>query len=80
MKKKWSYKKPAPEKFRKTFPEFSPFVQDLLWQRGFQTAEDIDTFFNPDYEKTTHNPKLLKDIYKAVSRIHRSVTDGEKML
>ena len=80
MQKKWSYKKPAPEKFRKTFPEFSPFVQDLLWQRGFKTAETIDTFFNPDYEQTTHDPHLLKDIDKAASRIHKAIRGEEKIM
>lgn len=77
MQKEWSYKKPAPEKFRNQFPEFSPFVQDLLWQRGFHTAKDIDKFFNPDYERDTHDPHLLKDIDKAVSRIHKAIEQKE---
>ena len=54
-------------------------LADLLVQRGVETFEQARTFFRPRLEDL-HDPFLMKDMDKAVERIHRAVTEGQKIL
>lgn len=54
-------------------------VEHLLFHRGVETAEDTDKFLNPDYERHTHDPFLMKDMERAVERILRAVQNNERM-
>ncbi len=51
----------------------------LLVQRGISTVEDADAFFNPKLSDL-HDPFLMKDMDKAVERIHRALQDKERIL
>src|SRR3989338_5013321 len=77
--KQWTLKERAPQEFRKQFPEFSPLVGDLLWQRGLHAQEQIDEFFSPDYEQDLHDPFLFKDMEKAVVRIMQALEKKERV-
>ena len=77
---KWQIKSKAPSAFLKQFPEFSPLIVQLLYNRGFKTQKQVDEFFNPDYEGDLHDPYLLKDMDKAVKRIIKAIDHKEKIL
>jgi len=76
---KWQVKPKAPSAFLKQFPEFSLLITQLLYNRGFKTQQQIDEFFNPDYETDLHDPFLLKDMDKAVKRINQAIKKQEKI-
>jgi len=80
MQKKWLFNKKYPAEFEKKFPEFTEVVLQLLWDRNLKTQEQIDEFFNPDYETDLHDPYLMKDMKKAVKRIYEAIEKNEKIL
>ncbi|EOA2897807.1 single-stranded-DNA-specific exonuclease RecJ [Enterococcus faecium] len=59
--------------------KLSPFVGKLLWQRGYHEEEDINRFLHPK-EQELHDPYLMHDMDKAISRIQEAVISGEKIL
>ena len=54
-------------------------LADLLVQRGVETFADARSFFRPRLEDL-HDPFLMKDMDKAVERLHRAVTGKEEIL
>ncbi|MFI3124164.1 single-stranded-DNA-specific exonuclease RecJ [Streptococcus suis] len=56
-----------------------PIAAKLLYERGIQTAEDLQKFLQPSLEDL-HNPYLLHDMDKAVERIRRAIEDYEQIL
>ncbi|MCK4525615.1 MAG: single-stranded-DNA-specific exonuclease RecJ, partial [Candidatus Andersenbacteria bacterium] len=80
MQKRWILNKKYPEKFAKKFPEFTEVILQLLWDRNLKTQEQIDEFFNPDYETDLHDPYLMKDMKKSVKRIYEAIDKNEKIL
>ena len=56
-----------------------PFIAKLLVQRGVETFEDARIFFRPSLEDL-HDPYLMKDMDKAVSRIEKAIVEGENIL
>ena len=51
----------------------------MLVVRGIQTAEEAREFVRPSLDKL-HDPFLMKDMDKAVERLHQAITQGEKIL
>ena len=56
-----------------------PVLAELLVQRGVSTFEQARSFFRPSLDDL-HDPFLMTDMDKAVERVHRAVTDREKIL
>ena len=56
-----------------------PVIAGLLADRGITTADEANFFLNPDYSRLS-NPFALKDMDKAVARIHTAVDNKEKIL
>ena len=54
-------------------------VATLLLQRGIETYEDAKTFFRPSLNDL-HNPFLMQDMDKAVSRIEQALENGENIM
>lgn len=77
MQKRWLINERYPEKFAKDFPELSPIILQLLWDRGVIDQVLIDEFFNPDYNEDIHDPKLMKDMDRAVARIFDAISKDE---
>ena len=77
---KWQVKSKASSAFFKKLPEYSPLIVQLLYNRGLKTQQQIDEFFNPDYEEDIHDPFLLKGMKKAVKRILKAIEKQEKIL
>jgi single-stranded-DNA-specific exonuclease len=56
-----------------------PVVAELLWKRGIKTEEELREFFNPDFPHI-HDPFLMKDMDKAVSRLEEAMENGERIM
>ncbi|MCQ2184973.1 MAG: single-stranded-DNA-specific exonuclease RecJ [Bacteroidales bacterium] len=54
-------------------------LASLLVQRGITTFQQSRDFFRPSLDNL-HDPFLMKDMDKAVERLHRAVESGEKIL
>lgn len=80
MENKWIVKPKIDKKFLEAFPEYSPLVLQLLFNRGIAEKKSIDEFLNPDYEKHLHDPFLMKDMEKSVARILDALAREEKIL
>jgi len=76
---KWQLKPKAPDDFAKQFPEFSPLIVQMLFDRGLRTQEQIDEFFNPDFKQDIFDPFLLKGMDKAVKRVLKAIKKKEKI-
>lgn len=57
----------------------SALVATLLAQRGIETFEEAKQFFRPQLSDL-YNPFLMKDMDKAVERLHRAIITNEKIL
>ena len=51
----------------------------MLVVRGIQTADEARAFVRPSLDNL-HDPFLMKDMEKAVERLHQAITQGEKIL
>ncbi len=56
------------------------FLEELLAQRGLVDAAEVAAFMNPDYDAHTHDPYLLKDMEKAVTRILTAMKQDQKVV
>ncbi len=56
-----------------------PLVAKLLCARGIASVEDAQFFLNPNFDAIS-NPFDLKDMDKAVHRIHTALENKEKIL
>ena len=73
--------KPEKEKVQKLQNELqvNEIIATLLVQRGITTYDQAKTFFRPTLDDL-HNPYLMKDMDKAVSRIEKAIENGENIL
>jgi single-stranded-DNA-specific exonuclease len=79
---RWILKpKPSPEKVKHLVNELKvdELIATLLVQRGIETFDQARQFFRPSLADL-HNPYLMKDMDKAVSRIEKAIADGENIL
>ena len=79
---RWTIK-PKPESTKlaimKKVLQVDDTVATLLLQRGIDTYEAAKTFFRPSFNDL-HNPYLMKDMDKAVSRIEAAIENNENIL
>ena len=79
---KWILGDPAPsDKVGRLATEvgIDRVLAELLVKRGVETFEQARTFFRPSLDKL-HDPFLMKDMEKAVERLHQAIEGGEKIL
>jgi len=79
---KWVLKEPAdPGKVNRLATEvgIDRVLAELLVKRGVETFEEARSFFRPNLDDL-HDPFLMKDMDKAVERVHKAVTQREKIL
>ncbi len=79
---RWTLKpKPSSEKINHLAKALNieTFVASLLIQRGIETFEQAKLFFRPNLQDL-HNPFLMKDMDKAVSRIEFAIANNENIL
>ncbi len=79
---RWTLK-PKPDKYKvKDLQEslqVDETIASLLVQRGIDNFEDAKTFFRPSLDDL-HDPFLMKDMDKAVSRIEQAIANEENIL
>ena len=79
---RWNLKsKPEKEKVQalQNALQVDEIIATLLVQRGIETYEQAKTFFRPTLQDL-HNPYLMKDMDKAVSRIEKAIANNENIL
>ena len=79
---RWNLKsKPEKEKVQalQNALQVDETIATLLVQRGIATFEQAKTFFRPTLEDL-HNPYLMKDMDKAVSRIEKAIANNKNIL
>ena len=79
---RWTIKpKPDPNKVARLSKELGVNITTsfLLLQRGIETFEAAKNFFRPDL-KDLHDPFLMKDMEKAVTRIEEAILNQENIL
>ena len=79
---RWTIKpKPSEEKIKHLAQALNveDFVATLLIQRGIETFDQAKDFFRPQLEQL-HDPFLMKDMDKAVSRIELAIENQENIL
>jgi single-stranded-DNA-specific exonuclease len=79
---RWNLKsKPEKEKVQalQNALQVDEIIATLLAQRGIETYEQAKTFFRPTLQDL-HNPYLMKDMDKAVSRIEKAIANNENIL
>jgi single-stranded-DNA-specific exonuclease len=81
MSKRWKFLQCDPEMQTSLSAQLNihPVLSRLLLQRGIQTFEEARDFFRPSLQKL-HDPFLMKDMDRAVERISRALSAGEKIL
>lgn len=77
---RWKLKPKTPKEFCGQFPEFSPIVLQLLYDRNLTNTEDIHRFFNCDYDTCNHDSFLMKGIKEASERIFKAIKNKEKII
>ena len=80
--KQWTLKPAAdPEKSARLATELGidRVLAELLVQRGVETFEQARSFFRPSLEEL-HDPFLMKDMDKAVERLHQAIVGQEHIL
>ncbi|MFD1601230.1 single-stranded-DNA-specific exonuclease RecJ [Flavobacterium artemisiae] len=79
---RWTLKpKPSEEKIKHLAQALNveDFVASLLIQRGIETFDAAKNFFRPSLEHL-HDPYLMKDMDKAVSRIEQAIENQENIM
>jgi single-stranded-DNA-specific exonuclease len=62
------------------FPEISPIILQLLYNRQLTRQSDIDAFLSANYDDYIHDPFLFKDMPKAMERLFSAVKKREKVM
>ena len=57
----------------------SPVLANLLVQRGIDTVEKAEKFFDPQLHDL-HDPFLMKDMDRAVARVEQALERGERIM
>lgn len=71
---------PVPSEVSDELKEYSGLTQILLNNRGIKTSKEAHRFLNPDYERDVHDPFLILNMKKAVTRIIKAIENNEKII
>ena len=79
---RWRLQQPDPEavvSLSRLLGESELMVKCLL-NRGVVDAGGINEFLAPDFDRHRHDPYLLRDMGRAVERLHRAIREGHRIL
>ena len=82
MEKRWVIKEKGDTNLVKSLSKelnISTVLSNLLVQRGVKTFEEAKAFFRPNLTQL-HDPFMMKDMDKAISRIENAINKNEKIL
>ncbi len=74
--KQFSVRPAAPQDYIREFPEYSPVIVQLLYNRHLQGQVAVDSFLDPQYH-ALHDPFLFRDMKKACARVYQAIRDHE---
>lgn len=69
-----------PEADSNRLDRYTPLLRQLLYVRGITDPALAEQFLAPNYEEGLHDPLLLHDIEKAVTRIKEAMERGEHIV
>ena len=75
MKPKWQIAPPAPQDQLARFPQLSPLVVQLLYNRGLTAPRDVQDFLAGAHPED--NPFRLKGMNQAVTRLRQAIRQRE---
>lgn len=75
MKPKWQIALSAPEDHLARFPQLSPLIVQLLYNRGITAPQDVQDFLAG--ARPEDNPFRLKGMSEAVTRLRQAIRRGE---
>lgn len=70
---------PVEASLREALAEHDDMVAGLLARRGVRSRDEADAFLRPSYEAHIDNPLLLHQMPRAVERIARAISAGERI-
>lgn len=76
--KRWKIAKKIPAEIDQALGEHPPFLRQILYNRGVQTASEARRFL--EAEPGEDNPYLLKDMVKAVACILAAIRERRKII
>src|SRR5690606_3986654 len=82
MEKRWVFKElPSADEVARLSKAINtnPYLTTVLLQRGISDFEAARKFFRPSLDDL-HDPFLMKDMDKAVERLHRAIVQQERIL
>ncbi len=79
MKKIWKIREKISEKEKANLLKYHPITQQLLFDRGIDSEEKADKFFNASYEKDLSDPFCFSQMEKAMERMREAKEKKEKI-
>lgn len=76
----WQIAAPVPPELAASFPELNPAVLQLLYNRGWQTADDLRRFLRTESDPQPYDPFLFRDMEAAVKLLISHIKAGNKIL
>lgn len=81
ISKKWVVAPSAPSKLLNQYRGVSPVIAQLLYNRGLETPDEANHFlYDRDVAATSGDPRNMKDMQKAVTRIRKAIKNGEQIV
>ncbi len=77
---KYTVREKIPESAEKELSAYPAFMRNLLFYRGIDSAVAAEKYLNPHFENDSHDPFLMKDMDKAVTRILQAIENKEKIV
>jgi len=74
---RWTVARPAPTDFLARFPDISPIVVQVLYNRNIREPDQVRAFMAG--EMSLYDPFRLKGMSTAVERIGQAIEDGERI-
>jgi len=75
LRKRWEISPPVPTEHLARYPELSPLVVQLLYNRQIRTRPEVEAFLAKDL--VLDNPFLLKGMNEAVTRLRQAIRARE---
>ena len=69
-----------PQAVETDLAQYDRCLKQLLYNRGISTAAAAEIFLNPSYDNCLHDPFLLHDMEKAVTRLAAAMATNEKVV
>ena len=78
--KRWRLREAIPPRAHEALAVFPELIRSLLHARGLADETSARLFLEPDYERDFHDPFLMRDMDRAVTRIKQARQAGEKII